>query len=112
MGMEFVEKKILNNRTIDMAEHAVLMMCSYIPFGSWADQCEEFVETYGDQIVHLIVDTELTPQVKSVLHPRLKYGCFLGGPHIFPKGRSNSNQMGHKKRYDCLAQFCMASHAV
>jgi len=62
MGMEFVEKKILNNRTIDMAEHAVLMMCSYIPFGSWADQCEEFVETYGDQIVHLIVDTELTPQ--------------------------------------------------
>merc|ERR1719277_113785 len=60
--MEFVEKKILNNRTIDMAEHAVLMMCSYIPFGSWADQCEEFVETYGDQIVHLIVDTELTPQ--------------------------------------------------
>ena len=66
MGMEFVEKKILNNRTIDMAEHAVLMMCSYIPFGSWADQCEEFVETYGDQIVHLIVDTELTPQVKPV----------------------------------------------
>ena len=37
MGMEFVEKKILNNRTIDMAEHAVLMMCSYIP-GRFSDQ--------------------------------------------------------------------------
>ena len=69
MGMEFVEKKILNNRTIDMVEHAVLMMCSYIPFGSWADQCEEFGETYGDQIVHLIVDTELTPQVKPECPP-------------------------------------------
>ena len=85
MGMEFVEKKILNNRTMDMAEHAVLMMCSYIPFGSWADQCEEFVETYGDQIVHLIVDTELTPQVKPVLHTKLKYGCFLGGLTSFQK---------------------------
>ena len=35
--MKFVEKKVLNNRTMDMVEHALLMMCSYIP-GRISDQ--------------------------------------------------------------------------
>jgi len=61
LGMKFVEKKVLNNRTMDMVEHALLMMCSYIP-GRFSDQCEEFVETYGDQIIKMIVENELSPQ--------------------------------------------------
>merc|ERR1719495_2900589 len=64
LGMKFVEKKILNNRTMDMffqVEHAVLMMCSYIP-GKYGDECEEFVETYGDQIIKLVIEMELSPQ--------------------------------------------------
>merc|ERR1719385_676091 len=61
LGMKFVEKKVLNNRTMDMVEHALLMMCSYIP-GRFSDQCEEFVETYGEQIIKMIVENELSPQ--------------------------------------------------
>ena len=30
-GMSVLEKKLINNRTLDMVEHAVQMLCSYLP---------------------------------------------------------------------------------
>lgn len=30
-GMSMLEEKIINNRTLDMVEHAVQMLCSYMP---------------------------------------------------------------------------------
>jgi len=60
-GMNIVEKEIITNRTLDMAERAVLMMCSHLPM-KLADKCEEFVEQYGDAIIDLIIEAELSPQ--------------------------------------------------
>lgn len=51
----------MNNRTIDMVERAVQMVCSYLP-ESVADQCEEFVDNYGDEIIKLLTETELSPK--------------------------------------------------
>lgn len=60
-GMNIVEKQIITNRTLDMAERAVLMMCSYLP-GKFEDECEGFVEQYGDAIIDLIIEAELSPE--------------------------------------------------
>ncbi len=48
--MSYVEHKILTNRTVDMAERAVQMFCSYLP-ESLAEKCEKFVDDYGDEII-------------------------------------------------------------
>jgi len=61
-GMEWLEKQILTNRTLDMVERSVLMMCSYLP-SKMSDKCEDFVEQYGDQIIDLIIHAELDPQL-------------------------------------------------
>ena len=45
--MKFVEKKVLNNRTMDMVEHALLMMCSYIP-GRFSDQVISVLVCFKD----------------------------------------------------------------
>jgi hypothetical protein len=37
------------------------MLCSYMP-SLVADQCENFVSTYGDQIIKLIIDAEMNPE--------------------------------------------------
>ena len=37
------------------------MLCSYMP-SSVADQCENFVATYGDQIIKLIIEAEMNPE--------------------------------------------------
>jgi len=60
-AMNIVEKKVLNNRTFDMVERAVEMVCAYMP-ESVADRCEDFVADYGDEIIRLIVEMELGPR--------------------------------------------------
>jgi len=55
------ETGILSNRTLDMAEHAVEMLCSYMPF-TIGDKCIEFVQEYGDQLIEIIIETELNPE--------------------------------------------------
>merc|ERR1719158_2589373 len=42
------ETGIFSNRTYDMAEHAIEMLCSYMP-SSIGDKCIEFVQEYGDE---------------------------------------------------------------
>ena len=37
------------------------MLCSYMP-STLSDQCENFVATYGDQIIQLIVEAEMNPE--------------------------------------------------
>ena len=60
--MEIVEKKVLmSDRTLDMVERAVEMVCAYMP-DSVADRCEDFVAEYGDEIIRLIVEMELSPR--------------------------------------------------
>lgn len=60
-AMSVLEDKILNNRTLDIVERAVQMVCSYLP-ESAAEQCEEFVDEYGDKIIKIIFDNELAPK--------------------------------------------------
>jgi len=58
--MNTLEKQIVNNRTLDMVERAVLMVCSYMP-SSVADKCEDYVYKYGDEIIKMIVEMEMDP---------------------------------------------------
>merc|ERR1712004_627098 len=55
------ETGILSNRTLDMAEHAVEMLCSYMP-STIGDKCIEFVQEYGDELIEIIIETELNPE--------------------------------------------------
>lgn len=59
-AMHILEKQLVNNRTMDMAEHAILMLCSYMP-ESIADKCIDFVQQYGDEIIDLIIRAEMNP---------------------------------------------------
>lgn len=45
-----------------MAKRGVQMVCSYMP-ETIAEKCEQFVDEYGDEIVELIINTELDPKV-------------------------------------------------
>merc|ERR1712029_1152956 len=45
---------------MDMAEHAIEMLCSYMP-ETIADKCIDFVQEYGDEIVDLIIKAEMNP---------------------------------------------------
>merc|ERR1712066_724579 len=56
------KKKVLNNRTMDMAERAVEMVCSYMP-EAVSDRCVDFVQEYGDEVIRLIVDMEMNPKL-------------------------------------------------
>lgn len=60
-GMTILEQYLLNNRSIDMVERGIQMICSYMP-ETIADKCEDFVDQYGDQIIHLIAELELDPR--------------------------------------------------
>ena len=46
---------------MDMVEHSVLMLCSYLP-GTISDKCIDFVQTYGDEIIDQIVHEEMDPK--------------------------------------------------
>lgn len=59
-AMSILEKQILTNRTLDMVERAVEMICAYMP-QSVSDQCIDFVQQYGDQIIDLIIKAEMNP---------------------------------------------------
>jgi len=59
-AMNLLEKQILTNRTLDMVERAVLMICSYMP-ETILDKCEEFVNTYADEIIQDIIEMEMNP---------------------------------------------------
>ena len=61
-AIQIIEKEILTNRSMDMVEHAVEMLCSIMP-SSIADECTDFVQKYGDQIIHLIVVAEMNPEM-------------------------------------------------
>lgn len=60
-AMSIVEEELVNNRTLDMVERAVQMLCSYMP-RAVARPCEEFVDDYGDKIIHYIVAFEGDPK--------------------------------------------------
>eukprot|EP00095_Tigriopus_kingsejongensis_P007881 maker-scaffold127_size327531-snap-gene-2.26 protein:Tk07881 transcript:maker-scaffold127_size327531-snap-gene-2.26-mRNA-1 annotation:"saposin isoform 1" len=60
-AITIMEKQILTNRSLDMAERAVQMMCSYLP-ESVAEKCEEFVDIYGEELIRMIVHTGLNPE--------------------------------------------------
>jgi hypothetical protein len=59
-AMNILEKQILTNRTLDMVERSVLMICAYMP-ESIAEPCEEYVQEYGDEIIKAIVEMEMDP---------------------------------------------------
>jgi saposin len=59
--MHFVEKQLITPRTMDMGKRAIQMACSYMP-ESVAEQCEDFVEEYGDEIIKLVIEAELDPK--------------------------------------------------
>jgi hypothetical protein len=59
-AMTILEKQIITNRTLDMVERGVEMICSYMP-SSIGDKCIEFVQDYGDEIIDLIIKTEINP---------------------------------------------------
>ena len=59
-AMQILEKEILTNQTMDMAEHAIEMLCSYMP-ETIGDKCIEFVQEYGDEIIDLIIKAEMNP---------------------------------------------------
>ena len=65
---------------MDMVEHAVLMMCSYLP-GTISDKCIDFVQTYGDEIIDLIVHEEMDP--KQVCAALTLCGSVTWGNYIF-----------------------------
>ena len=44
-AMHILETKLLTNRTMDMAEHAIEMLCSYMP-ATIGDKCIDFVQTW------------------------------------------------------------------
>ena len=69
---------------MDMVEHAVLMMCSYLP-GTISDKCIDFVQTYGDEIIDLIVHEEMDP--KQVCAALTLCGSVTWGNYIFFKSR-------------------------
>ncbi len=58
--MNILEKQIVTNQTMDMAEHAILMLCSYMP-EMVEDKCIDFVQEYGDEIIDLIIKAEMNP---------------------------------------------------
>jgi len=60
-AMKILETEIINNRTMDMVEHSVLMLCAYLP-GTISDKCIDFVQTYGDEIIDQIVHEEMDPK--------------------------------------------------
>lgn len=60
-AMSILKKQILTNASMDMAERAVLALCSFMP-ETVADKCEDFVYTYGDAIIQLIVEAEMDPE--------------------------------------------------
>jgi len=66
-AMDILEKQILTNQTLDMVEHAVEMLCSYMP-ETIGDKCIDFVQEYGDEVIDLIIRAEMNPdQVCSAL---------------------------------------------
>ena len=66
-AMHILETQLLTNRTLDMAEHAIEMLCSYMP-RTVGDKCIDFVQEYGDKVVELIIEMEMNPeQVCSAL---------------------------------------------
>lgn len=56
--LEFVERQIITNRTVDMTKRALQMACAYFPIDSVAEKCEEFVDEYGDMIIKLLEEYE------------------------------------------------------
>ena len=41
-------------------QRSVLMICSYLP-ETILDKCEDFVNTYGDEIIQDIIEMEMNP---------------------------------------------------
>lgn len=72
---------------MDMVEHAVLMMCSYLP-GTISDKCIDFVQTYGDEIIDLIVHEEMDP--KQVCAALTLCGSVTWGNYIYIFFKSSS----------------------
>ncbi len=94
--MYIVEREIITNRTLDMVERAVQMVCSYMP-AKVAEPCEQFVDKYGDEIVKLIVDAEMNPKaVCSALTL-----CF---PHHRPHHVSEGGEFGNNEGFDEMEQ--------
>jgi len=56
-----LEKYILTNRTIDMVERSVYMLCSMLP-QTISEPCIEFVDEYGDLLIKLLMDEEFQPR--------------------------------------------------
>ena len=67
-------------RTMDMVEHSVLMLCSYLP-GTISDKCIDFVQTYGDEIIDQIVHEEMDP--KQVCTALTLCGSQTWGNNVF-----------------------------
>jgi hypothetical protein len=65
--MTILDKQLPSNRTMDMVQRGVEMICSYMP-SSIGDKCIEFVQEYGGEIIDLITKAEMNPdQICSAL---------------------------------------------
>ena len=56
----FIKEYNENSIRILFLQRSVLMICSYMP-GTILDKCEEFVNTYGDEIIQDIIEMEMNP---------------------------------------------------
>ncbi|KAL4240157.1 hypothetical protein ACF0H5_000951 [Mactra antiquata] len=59
-AMEYLDKVLQENRTEAAVKEALDKMCSYLP-SSMSSECQNLVDTYSDQIIHLLVDEMIDP---------------------------------------------------
>ncbi len=59
-AINILESQLITNRTLDMVERAVQMICSKLP-STVDEECEAFVDKYGDEIIRIIIEAEANP---------------------------------------------------
>lgn len=105
-AMTMVEKQVLNNRTLDMVERAVQMVCAYMP-ETVADRCHDFVDEYGDKIIQIIVDEEVSPKAvcSALTLCTERMEPTLVTPTTTPVPRKLSKAKGESKKLSILCMF-------
>ena len=61
-AIDVLEKELINNRTLDMVERSVQMLCARLLPRKVAQPCEQFVDKYGDDVIHYLLQEEMDPK--------------------------------------------------
>ena len=57
-----LENELVNNRTLDMVERGVQFLCAKLLPDAIAEPCEKFVDEFGDELIHLLMQAEFDPE--------------------------------------------------